>query len=284
MNWWRAHHGIANDSKLAVVALRSGTKKGEVLAVWVALLDYASQNEQDRGSTAGLDSEQLAIMTDFPVETVQSILNGMKNRGLIQQDAFLSAWSKRQPKRERDDDDAAERKRRQRAKSHHVTPENEDVTPRHTQSRGEERRLEEKDQNHNAADAACAGDTVRSLLGKPTRPGKRTMEQIIKALGDRLPWWEKFWELYPCGDGKLPGMDAFERVVTTREIAQQVMNGANAYRKKCEADPTIRMKYPQGWLNDQRWTDEITEVVRRGPKTQSTEELAAAIEAFGRTR
>jgi hypothetical protein len=90
----------------------------------------------------------------------------------------------------------------------------------------------------------------------PKKAGKRTTEEIRKALGSRLPWWEEFWKVYPCHEGMNPAMDAFERRVHDHDIAARLYKAAKRYQAKCLADPTIKMKYAQGWINDERWTDE----------------------------
>ncbi len=121
MDWWRAHHGISNDSKLCVIALKSKSRKCEVGWVWVIVLDYASQNE-NRGFITGLDDEQISVMADIPVEQVSAIIEQFKQRGLIQQDGMVTTWLKRQPLRERSDDSSTERVRRFRDKQRSETP------------------------------------------------------------------------------------------------------------------------------------------------------------------
>jgi hypothetical protein len=51
-------------------------------------------------------------------------------------------------------------------------------------------------------------------------------------------------------------MDAFERRVRDEETWRAVKAGALRYRERADADPEMRLKYAQGWLNDERWTDE----------------------------
>ncbi len=108
--------------------------------------------------------------------------------------------------------------------------------------------------------ATADGGLVRSAV--PTRRrGKRTTEEITTALGtERYGWWVKFWEIYPCHESMNPAMDAFERKAINREVTQQIMNGAKRYRDKCATelarDPAAKVKYGQGWLNDERWRDE----------------------------
>lgn len=140
MNWWRAHHGISNDMKLALVSVRSAMKRHEVGWVWIILLDYASQNEP-RGSIAGLDSDQIALAADLEPSQVDKILEAMKYRQMIQDDGVLTNWGKRQPKREREDDNSTERVRRFREMKRQNSP---IETPRNHQRRGEESREEKK--------------------------------------------------------------------------------------------------------------------------------------------
>lgn len=86
--------------------------------------------------------------------------------------------------------------------------------------------------------------------------GKRTEEQILKALGSRVFWWNEFKREFPCKDDLYRGMDNFERMVTSEEIFAAVLAGAKRYAIKARADPTMKLKYAQGWLTDHRWEDE----------------------------
>ncbi len=142
MNWWRAHHGLPYDSKLAVVAKNCGVSRAVALAVWIACLDYASQHE-DRGAIEGIDPEEVAVSLDLDVETVESVLEGFRRRDMIsvtpcdasvtQSTERITAWERRQVQRERDDD-STERTRKYRQKRqpkdlHVETPAERHVTP-----------------------------------------------------------------------------------------------------------------------------------------------------------
>jgi hypothetical protein len=87
------------------------------------------------------------------------------------------------------------------------------------------------------------------------RNGHRTTEEVRKALRERCAWFDATWEIGPWTDGKLPGMDAYERRVKERELALEVHAGAKRYKAKIDADPTIKVKFLQGWINDERWKD-----------------------------
>ncbi|MCE5309676.1 MAG: hypothetical protein LLG20_18735 [Acidobacteriales bacterium] len=90
---------------------------------------------------------------------------------------------------------------------------------------------------------------------KKASPKKPTIAEMEKRLGNRLAWWVAFWKIYPCHDGKLEGMIAFDQKVTTPEIWNRVMAGAARYAEKYRRNPDMALKYSQGWLNAERWTD-----------------------------
>ncbi len=102
---------------------------------------------------------------------------------------------------------------------------------------------------------------------KPAKKsGKRTTEEIKEAMGDRLVWWEEFWKVYPCHDGMNPAFDVYERKVKTREMAADIWRGASRYAARVAAerrsDPESKVKFAQGWLNDERWLDDAAPAPR----------------------
>lgn len=121
------------DHKWIVIAKRAGVQPVIVSAIFWALLDYASQQDE-RGSVAGFDVETYAIWAGMDEADVLSVLDAMRAKGVITDGETLSAWDKRQPKRE---DDSKERVRRHRdsknvthgnADGESVTQCNDDVT------------------------------------------------------------------------------------------------------------------------------------------------------------
>lgn len=94
------------------------------------------------------------------------------------------------------------------------------------------------------------------------RSKKRDASQIGDALGpERTRWWMDFWKIFPCHDGKVPAMDAFERKIKTPELWDACRSGAHRYAQKARSDPDMKLKYGQGWINDCRWEDEISSAV-----------------------
>lgn len=122
---------------------------------------------------------------------------------------------------------------------------------------------EETNKEENAAGAACEFELQtfteqpngKSHVAKNGKRGKRTSEEIRKDLGPRFTWWSEFWAVFPCKNGMNPAMDVFERRVRTREIFDSVLAGAKSYASKTARDPDMKLKYAQGWLTDERWTD-----------------------------
>jgi hypothetical protein len=91
MNGYKIHHGMPLDPRLAVVAKRAGLRRGEVLALWVALMDYASQNKP-RGSLQGIDPEKLGVMLEFDTDDVARALKAFQAKNLISANELLNDW------------------------------------------------------------------------------------------------------------------------------------------------------------------------------------------------
>lgn len=168
MDWFRWHHGSVTDPKFQLVARKSGASLPDVLAVWAYVLETASQAEE-RGTFGEIDAEALDCLFNFPgTETrTADILTAMEARGLIESGRVV-AWSKRQPKREREDEGATDRKRKQRSAESGVTP---DVTPSHATShqekpRGEESREEEKTSTSVDVAPTLAGEACKAMKSK----------------------------------------------------------------------------------------------------------------------
>lgn len=122
--------------------------------------------------------------------------------------------------------------------------------------------------------------------GNRTRRGKPSIAELEVMLGpERLPWWEKFWDEYPCKESKRDAMEAFERRVKTRELAIEMWRGAKLYRAKLTANPALSPKYAQGWINGEREKDEI---VIAAPiltaKQQQRSEIIAGLEVIDRLK
>ena len=139
MEWFRAYHGISVDPKWALIARKSGQPKSVVLAVWLYVLDFASQ-AGDRGSIASIDPELVDVLYDLDDGATALVLDAMLAKGIITEDKRIAAWDKRQPAKEDavgpEAKSAAQRKREQRARDREKSHgESQDVTQCHAESR-----------------------------------------------------------------------------------------------------------------------------------------------------
>lgn len=201
MNWFRSHHGISTDPKWSLISRRAKTTTANVVAVFLSLLDHASQQE-DRGSVAGWDTEVAAMFLGIEEDDIHAILQAMRDKGVLTGERVTN-WHKRQPKREREDDSTERvREYRERRKQtaedgvsavtaprnavkRHVTPcnaqidreiERETTTPKPPTSSEPD-----ADVVASEADAADPGGTPESALRLPA--------DILKRLEDKPPHW-----------------------------------------------------------------------------------------------
>lgn len=139
IEWFRWHHGSVSDPKFQLVARKASASVAEVLAMWACLLESASQ-ATPRGYVIAPDFEALECALGLPDGQAQAIYGRMEERGLVGADGAITAWQRRQPKRERDDDNSTERVKAFRDRQRHETPRNASggtETPRGEESREE---------------------------------------------------------------------------------------------------------------------------------------------------
>lgn len=175
MDWFRSWHGAPTDPKWLLIA-RNAMKRSEthvtpgmVSAVVWALFDHASQAEP-RGNVEGFDMETYAVFSGFDEAIIAAIIEELKDKSLIISGA-LSAWQKRQPKRE---DNSTDRVREHRnALKRNVTHGN----AREEKIREEKIREDKKDSEANASGAAAPSD--------PAIPEREYFERGRKVLGPK---------------------------------------------------------------------------------------------------
>ena len=165
MDWLRWHHGSTTDPKFALVAKRAGVRLPDVLAVWAHLLEAASQADE-RGRFGSIDCEAVDLLFGLDDGGTAGILSEMDARGLTS-DGWISAWAKRQPKREREDDSSTERVRAYRQRQRESAGVSDDETPCNTTQRHETPRGEES--RGDISPSLRSGDT-RKRASAPSRP------------------------------------------------------------------------------------------------------------------
>lgn len=253
IDWFRWHHGSVTDPKFQLVARKSKQALASVIAVWAFVLEQASASE-DRGTFGTIDCEAIDCLLGLEDGATDAILAAMGERGLVEYGS-VSAWEKRQPKRERTDNTSTERSRsyrdRQRQsqqaddEKRHATPETDGATPcnatqRQKTPRGEERREEKK-------------NTPQPPTGA----------------------FEAFWDCWPKNDRKQD---------RAKCAAKWSKDGLDALAKKIVADVEAKkatakwrdgyVEAPLVYLNNRRWEDGASSNSGSGPK-RGTDEYAA---------
>lgn len=141
IDWFRWHHGTVTDQKFPLIAKRAGASVAEAVAVWACLLEAASMNEKERGLLdAAPDFEAMDCALGMADGRAHSIFVAMCDRGLLDESLQVTAWPRRQPKRERDDDSSTARVQAFRDRQRNETPRNANdsaETPRGEESREE---------------------------------------------------------------------------------------------------------------------------------------------------
>lgn len=74
---------------------------------------------------------------------------------------------------------------------------------------------------------------------------------------DRSAWFEAWWTAYPKKVGKKPCHDKFLAKCKTEQIYQQMMKALEA-QKLSDTWQRGYIPNPQTWLNQERWTDDIS--------------------------
>lgn len=191
IDWFRWHHGSVTDPKFQLIARRAGASVAEVIAVWAFLLEQASQAEK-RGHPGEMDFESIDCALGLQDGRAEAVYTHMADRGLLSDDGAVTAWERRQPKRERDDDLSSERVKAFRDRKRQSEPRNTDETPcnateRRETPRGEERRGEEGKALSGRPDAEP--DSPAGLLaylnakaGKAFRPVESNLGRIAARL------------------------------------------------------------------------------------------------------
>lgn len=223
MDWFRWHHGSVTDPKFQLVARRASTTLPAVLAVWAYLLEAASQAEE-RGRFGTVDAESLDVLFGFPdADTLTArILAEFESRGLTDS-GRISAWEKRQVRREREDKTGAARQRAYRTRHSQVTP--SDASPDQKKPRGEERRVDKTNTPPNP------------LKGEPDG-------------------FAEFYDAYPRKEGRARAAKAFAAVEVPLQTLLMALE-AQIQTEQWQKDGGRFVPLPASWLNGKRWEDHV---------------------------
>ncbi len=154
IQWFRWHHGSVTDPKFKLIAHKAKQSLATVIAVWAFLLEQASASDE-RGAFGDVDCESLDCLLGLDDGATAAIMLAMEGRGLVE-GGSVSAWEKRQPKRERVDENSTERSRAFRQKKRQETPEDNDATPSNATQHQETPRVEKRREEEKTEEAPSA--------------------------------------------------------------------------------------------------------------------------------
>lgn len=233
MDWFRSFHGAPVDPTWRLIAKKAGVRTGDVALVWWGLMDYASQ-QKDRGSVKGFDPEVYAAAWDVEEGIISKVLVALEEKGKISEER-ITAWDKRNPKRE---DDSSDRVKRFREKNNAAK---RDVT--RGNAREEESREEEKE------------------------------SPIAPKGADRPKDFDSFWTLYPEKVGKDAALKAWNKRKKAGDLpALEVL--VEAIGRYINAKPADRAYCnPSTWLNQGRWQDVPSSTAAPAVTTNPTKAL-----------
>ncbi len=224
IDWFRWHHGSVNDPKFQLVAKKAGASVAEVVAVCASLLEAASMADE-RGRPNEHDFEAMDCALGIEDGRAATIYGQMTARGLVAKDGSITAWDRRQPRREREDDHSTERVKAFRERQRQSGERN--ATKRHETPRGEERREE-------------GGNTPPPPHG-----------------GSEFPGFAAFWLAWPTGDRKQAKgkcLDAWKKAGAEPQAALVM---AHVERMKTSPlwvkDNGQFVPAPLVYLNQRRW-------------------------------
>ena len=80
-----------------------------------------------------------------------------------------------------------------------------------------------------------------------------------------------FWAIYPVKRDRKNARKAFAAAIKTADLGT-IIDGARRYAAFLAANPTRSPKYPQGWLNGERWEDRLDD--EHGKSAAATQHAA----------
>jgi len=95
MNGYNIAHGLPNSIKISIAAKKANINKAEAIAVWISILDYASQS-LPRGSIKGLDIEEIAINLDIDLQNVREAIKSFRDKNMLSKSNYVTNWKKNQ--------------------------------------------------------------------------------------------------------------------------------------------------------------------------------------------
>lgn len=140
-------------------------------------------------------------------------------------------------------------------------PDSSDDSARNPEGLQTESGMESGTESNASRVGARVGDSLNFTTHNPPTPqrGKRGSRRAQRYTYDDDPDFGRFWDAFPMKSGKPAAYDAWRRAVNERRADPEVIiKAADRYRDDPARDPK-KTKYPQGWLNDERYNDAAPE-------------------------
>ena len=74
---------------------------------------------------------------------------------------------------------------------------------------------------------------------------------------ERMKWFDEWWEEYPRKVGKGKCRDKYLRIVTDEDKHLKLMSAIRKQNEVYKTKPVQYIPYPETWLNQERWEDEL---------------------------
>lgn len=256
MKWFRWYHDTLNDPKWRLVAALSGQSIGNVMAVWIAVLECASK-AKERGVLESWNDALTGVMTGMTGDDVAAVRKAMQ--GIVLDGDRVAAWDKRQTARP--DDQSTDRVRAHRERkaaeqadqargNAHETQRNAPETP--IESDGE---VDSEERTLDVSVLQRSPDTLSAPTPtKAPKPRKPTVTQadVDYAVMD----WNKLAKAFPV-PAVMKLTDKRERMLKARLVE---MGGTEACQAKwtefldcLEASDWHMGRNERGWTADFDW-------------------------------
>lgn len=142
---------------------------------------------------------------------------------------------------------SADRQRKRRARQTATQNENPQVRPVIVRSES----TPESTPESTGTPEGIRGLSVSVSESLPPKPPKGRKNYAY----DADPKFVEFWEIYPSKNGKPNAFTAWQQALQRGADPDVIIKAAQRYRDDPQRNPQMT-KYPQGWLNDERYNDQ----------------------------
>jgi hypothetical protein len=255
MKWFRLWHDLVDNQKIQ-------TLPPAVFMGYINSLCIASRNTP-RGTLPKLP--KYAFQMRMSQNEAQKMLEKLESRGFLHktEDGYsIHDWEEHQ----RNSDNIAVRVQRHREKSNvtgNVTgnvSETEAETDFGAQNREEETREKNREEK-NPPTPQGGDDGQTALLPEPDKKPKPSAAEVRKVAEDRFN--KIFWPIYPHKKSKVDAIKAWVKLNPDDELIAEMIKAIENQAKEKEALKATNKFCPEWpnpstWLNNHRWTDEVT--------------------------